>query len=313
MQPRMPSTTPPSERTTPLTRGEIAAFSSPAGPRAARLALDDVMVDLRGLPEALADAMVTRYGPWIAPSAPGGSSLRLEVAEAPVDYFLPPAFATRWEVYRVLTDFDGRYFRATSYRLAWCFDLERLEGRAALARGDLDPAPRAMENLLRSAVAWLAIGRRGLFVHGASIVTDGACHLFYGPSGAGKSTLSAHSGRGQVLSDDLTLLMRRPEGLLAVGGPFRGTYEKGAPVHGVFPVAGFYRLKKDVVTAVRRGDAACFADLVGNLPWIVDQLPRHPGFFDRARDVVGDTPFHYLHFRKDEDFWPAIDAGPARG
>jgi hypothetical protein len=308
----MSSSAPPSERSTPLTREEIAAFPSPAGPRAARLALADVIVDLRGLPVALADAMVARYGAWMTPVASGGSSLKLEVAKASVDYFLPPAFATRWEVYRVLTDYDGRFFRATSYRLAWCFDLERLEGRAVLAQGELDPAPRAMENLLRSAVAWLAIGRRGLFVHGASIVTDGACRLFYGPSGAGKSTLSALSGRGQVLSDDLTLLMRRPEGLTAVGGPFRGTYDKGGPVHGVFPVAGFYRLRKDVVTTVRRGDGACFADLVGNLPWIVDQMARHPGFFDRARDVVGDTPFHYLHFRKDEDFWPAIDAGPAR-
>jgi hypothetical protein len=98
---------------------------------------------------------------------------------------------------------------------------------------------------------------------------------------------------------------------VAIGGPFRGTYDKGDPVHGVFPVAGLYRLKKDVVTRVRRGDAACFADLIGNLPWIVDQLPRHPDLFDRARGVIGDAPLHYLHFRKDEDFWPAIDAGPA--
>jgi hypothetical protein len=308
----MTPSSPPSGRSTPLSREEISAFVSPAGPRVARLALSDVIVELRGLPVDLADTMGARYGAWMTPAAPGGSVLRVEVTEAPVDYFLPPAFATQWEVYRVLTDYDGRFFRATSYRLAWCLDLERLEGRAVLAKGDLDPAPRAMENLLRSAVAWLAIGRRGLFVHGASIVTGGTCRLFYGPSGAGKSTLSALSGRGQVLSDDLTLLMRRPEGLTAVGGPFRGTYDKGAPVHGVFPVSAFYRLRKDDVTAVRRGDAACFADLIGNLPWIVDQLPRHSEFFDRARDVVGDTPFHYLHFRKDEDFWPAIDAGPAR-
>src|SRR5262249_3182888 len=155
-----------------------------------------------------------------------------------------------------------------------------------LAHGDLDPAPRAMENLIRSAVAWIAIGRGGLFLHGAGIVTDGACRLFYGPSGAGKATLAALSTPGQVLSDDLTLLVRRPEGLMAVGGPFRGTYDLGAPVHGTFPVAGFYRLRKDVVTRVRPGDSACFADLVGNLPWIVDQLPRHPELFDRARAVT---------------------------
>ncbi len=299
------------DRDTPLTREELSAFVRRAGSRTARLALADIVIELNGLPDPLADAMAARYGAWMSPGDGGGPGLRVEVVEAPVDYFLPPAFAKRWEVYRVLTGYDGRYFIATSYRLAWCLDLLRLEGRAVLARGDLDPAPRAMENLLRSAVAWIAVGRGGLFLHGASIVTEDHCRLFYGPSGAGKSTLAALSGRGRVLSDDLTLLMRRPEGLMAVGGPFRGTYDKGEPVHGVFPVAGLYRLKKDAITSVRRGDAACYADLIGNLPWIVDQLPRHPELFDRARAVVGDVPIHSLHFRKDEDFWPAIDAGPA--
>jgi hypothetical protein len=61
---------------------------------------------------------------------------------------------------------------------------------------------------------------------------------------------------------------------------------------------------------VRRGDAACFADLLGNLPWIVDQFPRHPRLIDHVRALVDGMPFAYLHFRKDADFWTAIDRGP---
>src|SRR5262245_16998248 len=113
------------------------------------------------------------------------------------------------------------------------------------------------------------------------------------------------------MSDDLTLVLRDERGLAAVGGPFRGTYTQGEPVPGRFPVACLYRLRKDERTYVRAGDGGCFADLLGNLPWIVDQLPRHPHLIDRIHALVADVPFAYLHFRKDEDFWPAIDRGPA--
>ena len=309
----MSAIVPGSDRTSPLTLEEIRAFGDPAGPRAARLDIADVSIELSGLPAALADTMQSRYGAWIGPATGARSSLRLAVTQAPLDYFIPPAFRTEAENYRVLTAYDGAIFRATSYRLAWWFDAARGEGMALLARGDLDPAPRAVENMLRSAMAWIAIETDGLFVHGASIVRDGACRLFYGPSGAGKSTLAALSRHGDVISDDLTLVLRRGSRLMAAGGPFHGTYAPRDPVVGTFPVEGFYRLKKDDRTCERRGDAACFADLIANLPWVVEQLPRHPHLFDRARAIVEGVPFHYLHFRKDEDFWNAIDAGTPRG
>jgi hypothetical protein len=97
---------------------------------------------------------------------------------------------------------------------------------------------------------------------------------------------------------------------VAAGSPFRGTYAEGGPVPGLFEIAGFYRLRKDERTFVRRGDGGCFADLIGNLPWIVDHLPAHAHLIDRVRALVDRAPLAYLHFRKDEDFWPAIELGP---
>jgi hypothetical protein len=298
------------DRTSPLTDEEVGRFDAPAGGASTRLDLAGLTIDLTGLPAALAEAMRSRYTAWMGDVSGSTPALRIQVVSAPLDYFLPPEFTTRAQNYRVITAYDGSVFRATSYRLAWRFDLAGGEGRAVLARGDLDPAPRAVENMLRSAVAWLAIGRGGLFLHGASIVRNGACYLFYGPTGAGKSTLASLSASGRVISDDLTLVLRRDGRLLAAGGPFRGTYTRGEPVTGTFPVAGLYRLRKDQLTSVRPGDAACFADLVANLPWVVEQLPRHPHLFDHARDVVRDVPLHYLHFSMNGDFWPAVDAGP---
>lgn len=288
----------------------FSAFRAAAGPVTLRMDLQGLSVALEGLPEDLALAMRAAYGPYLEDGDAAPPSLRIEVLAADLDYFIEPRFHKEWEVYKVLTEHDGAVFRLTSYRFAGWYDVGRGRGQVALSRGDLDPAPRAMENFLRSAYAWLAIDRGGFLLHGASIVRDGRCHVFYGPSGAGKSTLSAMSRSGRVLSDDLTPLLKTPAGLDAVGSPFRGTYRVGEPVVGRFPIAGFYRLRKDADTFVRRGDAACFADLLGNLPWVVDQLPRHPALVDRVHAAVTGVPFSYLHFTKDADFWPAIDRGP---
>ncbi len=286
----------------------VLRFREPAGPASARIDIAGIAVELTGLPADLAAEMARAYHPYL--SAPTGTDrpLRIRVTDAPVEYFLPPGFARGWEVYRMLTELRGGIFRSVSYRFASWFDVARCEGQIALGHGTLDPTPRAMENFLRSAVAWLALDRGGFFLHGASIVRDGRCFLFYGPSGAGKSTLSAMSRSGRVNSDDLTLVLHRPEGLMAAGGPFRGTYRIGSPILGTFPVAGFYRLRKGDRVAVEADDAGCFADLIGNLPFVVDQLPQHPHLIDQVRALTRNARFRTLHFNKDDDFWPAIDA-----
>jgi hypothetical protein len=287
---------------------EFRRFTASAGARSARIEISGIAVEFEGLPAALADDMERVYSPYLTHPTGEGRPLRIRLRAAPVDYFVPPGFAHGWEVYRMPTVLEGGVFRSISYRLAAWFDVARREGEIALGTGELDPAPRALENFLRSAVAWLALDRGGFFLHGASIVRQGECFLFYGPSGAGKSTLAAMNDQGQVISDDLTLVLRRPEGLVAAGGPFRGTYRRGDPVVGTFPVAGFYRLRKDERTRVEPDDGGCFADLIGNLPFVVDQTPKHPEILDTVRALVTGSTFRYLHFRKNEPFWPAIDS-----
>jgi hypothetical protein len=303
------TTAPTADPIEPPTVEALGRFTSPAGDRSARLDIAGIAIELEGLPDDLADAMAAHYAPFIGPTTGAGAPLRIQVRDAPVDHFIAPDIHREWERYRVLTRLEAGVFRSVSYRFAAWFDVGRGVGQMALARGDRDPAPRAMENFLRGAVAWLAMERGGLFLHGAGIVRRGRAYLFFGPSGAGKSTLADLSAEGDVISDDLVLVLKTPDGLRAAGAPFRGTYLKRAPVVGLFPLAGFYRLRKDDRILVRPGDGACFADLLGNLPWVVDQLVTHPNLIDRVRALVEETPMYYLHFRKDEDFWPAIDAG----
>jgi hypothetical protein len=295
-------------RIEPPAVGEFSRYGGPAGGLAIRVAIADIAVEITGLPDALADPLAAAYGPFLGPPTGAGRPLHVETLRAPLEYFVPPGFARGREYYRMPTSLDGRLFRTVSYRLASWIDLDARRGQIALAAGELDPAPRALENFLRSSVAWLALDAGGFFLHGASIVRGDRCHLFYGPSGAGKSTLSAMNDEGRVISDDLTLVLRRDGDLAACGGPFRGTYRKGEPVVGAFPVAGFYRLRKDDRTFVAPDDGGCFADLVGNLPFVVDQLPGRPDLMDAVRAAVRGASFRYLHFRKDAPFWPAIDA-----
>jgi hypothetical protein len=299
----------------PPAREAFAAFAEPAGPAALRLDIGPLAVELDGLPGDVADTVRLMHAPFIRHVTPdtasGPAPLKIDVRRAPFDYFFEPEFHKTWEVYRAETAFDGTVFRMMSYRLAAWFDPERRIGQVALAQGTLDPAPRALENFMRCATAWLAFRAGGFFLHGASIVRGQRCYVFYGPSGAGKSTLAAMSRQGRVLSDDLTPILPGPDGgLEAHGSPFRGTYRIGEPVVGRFPIAGFYRLRKDTRTRVERGNAGCFADLLGNLPWVVDQLPKFPGFADQVHAVTRRVPFLYLHFEKDADFWPAVDRGP---
>jgi len=109
----------PGDRPEPLTVAEFRAWPRPAGPSTVRLDIAGVAAELSGLPDPLAASMMARYLPWIGPPTGAGRPLKVEVVEAPLDYFIPPAFANAWEVYRVLTAYDGAVFRATSYRLAW--------------------------------------------------------------------------------------------------------------------------------------------------------------------------------------------------
>lgn len=171
-----------------------------------------------------------------------------------------------------------------------------------------DPIHMAIENLLRSCLAWMALDRGGFLFHAASIIRGGRCYLFFGQSGAGKSTIASLAGEA-VISDDLTLVLPVAGGFEAVGTPFRGTYAAGEDLTGRYPVAGLYRLvKDDRVYLERRPRWQAFSDFLANLPFVVSEAARVPEVWQRAEALFSLLSVSYLHFRKDASFWPAIDA-----
>jgi hypothetical protein len=296
-------------RGVPLGRDYFELPRPAAGPRSVGIAFDTLRLRIDGLDDALADALLDRYGPY-AEASPGIEleALVVKLAREERDYFIaPPTVA---EFNPVWLAVEGSRICFLGYRLAGWFDVSRSRGEILLARGAYEPELRALENYIRCAVAWCAAERGGALVHSASIVRHGKAYLFYGESGAGKSTLSAVNTRGRVVSDDLSLVLPRPGGGLdLVGSPFRGTYEDGEPVVGRFPLAAGFRIVKGDKAEVRAAPRAlAFGQLVGNLTFVAEAFKERPDLFASIEAAFTGVPLLHLHFKKDDSYWDAIDA-----
>ncbi len=108
--------------------------------------------------------------------------------------------------------------RYLGYKAAGWLDPSKRVGCLLLARGTYEPDVRAIENYVRVAVAWMAATSGGALVHAAGAVWKGKGYIFYGESGAGKSTLAECNKRGQIVSDDLSLVLPGADGKLQPRG-----------------------------------------------------------------------------------------------
>ena len=300
--------------TFPSRRGEPPpmAYFDPARPaagtRSVGIAFDALRLRLTGLDDALADALVARYGPYVeAPPAADAAALVVRFAREARDYFIePPSEA---EFNPVWLACDGSRVRFLGYRLAGWFDVDDVRGEILLAQGTYEPELRALENYIRCAVAWRAAAIGGALVHAASAVRNGKAYLFYGESGAGKSTLSAVNTRGRVVGDDLALLLPRPGGGLdLVGHPFGGPSDAGEPLAGRFPLVAGFRIVKAAAAEVRPVPRALgFGQLVGNLTFVAEAFSERPDLFASIEAAFAGVPLFHLHFKKDDSYWDAIE------
>lgn len=279
-----------------------------AGDRTAAIVLGPLEMEIGGLDPDLAESLYNRYAPYSARSTDAPGALRTRLVLDDGEHFLPPGKPMALVQMRIAC--DGDRVRYVSHRIAGWFDTVGGQALAVMRRGQYQTKLRAMENFIRTAVAWQAACRGGALVHAASAVWKDKAFLFYGESGAGKSTLSASNRRARVVSDDLSLLLPGEDGRLdLIGSPFRGTYEEGPPVIGRFPLAAGFRLIKAVDASVREVDRIrALSELVGNLPFVAEAFAARPDLFEQIRRAFEPVPLAHLHFRKDDSFWDAIDA-----
>lgn len=285
-----------------------------AGDRQVGIVLGGLSLALHGLDAEIAGQLFEQYAPYSVGEVEAADALQVRLGVEGTDYFIQPPTTPQNADVRLAYDTDRNRVYYLSYRVAGWFDADAGRGEALLSSGQLEPAARALENYIRSAVAWQAASRGGALVHAASAVLRGCGYLFYGESGAGKSTLSACNTRASIVSDDLSLLlpMPAPEGdgttrLHLVGSPFRGTYTDGEPVVGSFPLAAGFRIvqaPRAEVQPVPRLRA--MSEFIGNMPFVAEFFGARPDIFQRIETALGAIPLAHLHFRKDDSYWDAI-------
>ena len=286
--------------------------------------LPGLTIGLQGIDDACRQELLTRLGSYAGAAGPEtlrAADLVFTVATADRDYFIEPPGPGMVEYNPLFIELDApdaalahANVRACTYSLAASFSTAGGAGRAFFGNGEFEPRQRAVENILRVATAWLAASRGGALMHSASIVKEGRAYLFFGQSGAGKSTISALSRRGEVVSDDLTLILPDAHGHPeVVGAPFRGTYAGGLPVHGRFPVAAAFRLRKaaasEAPAVLPLALPLAMAGAIANLPFVCDQLHAVPELFTSIEGLFGAFPIRVLRFTdRDDSFWEAIEA-----
>ena len=293
----------------------------PLGNHAASIALGSLRVGISGMDAAWQKDFLGRYAPYAEAGPTKGPGIVLHASRSDQTHFITPPPPGTTVINPVFVAVDPEQddplhglVRVSTFDVAASFTTRGGSGRLLLSTDEFEPRERAVENVVRVATAWMAVMSGGLLMHSASIVRDGQAYLFFGQSGSGKSTLSAMSREGQVVSDDLTLMLPGKTGHPdVVGAPFRGTYTGADPVTGRYPVKAAFRLEKaadDEETSVRPARLAIArAEAIANLPFLVDQVHVRPGLLAVAEEVFNAFPVSILRFRKDDAaFWQAVDA-----
>jgi len=287
----------------------------PLGDETFAMDLSGLSLKFSGLNAPLAGAFRARFAAYACPPDAAPSPLEVSLHRDAVEYYVTPEATKSEGYYRLKIVCEKDLLRFVTYSMAAFIDLGASRAGVAFGRGTFDPRERALENFCRLAVAWMSTTRGGFFIHGASIVRRGRAYIFFGKSASGKSTLAKMNTEGQVVSDDLTLVLPGAGGYAVAGSPFRGTYEGGGPVRGLFPLAGIFRLVQDERTFVETPPRAlAFGEFIANLPFINESLNLRPALFDSIEKAASSIPILFLHFRTQPDYWPAVDeALAARG
>jgi len=189
---------------------------------------------------------------------------------------------------------------------AGVLDLANGRGHCACSRG---MEFFAVESFLRICFSILAVYHDGLLLHAAGVVHNEKAYVFAGPSGAGKSTIAKLStGNGRILSDEMVYVQCGPRVSQVFGTPFHGTNDEhpfapGGPLRAIlFPI------QHTTIAVAPLGPAEALRRLLAATFSFDASTPGHQRLLDIAVELVQHVPTLELRFRKDAEFWLAIDA-----
>lgn len=188
----------------------------------------------------------------------------------------------------------------------------RLE--VAPSHGDSSKAcPNAVENALRLLLLALCERNPGTFLlHAAAVIPPGSDTVWVAPgaSGTGKTTLSRLlSGEGYaVLSDDLVVVCRTPDGIKVWGTPFSGDGQDIEKVQGPGRLGGWLALEKAAGHRLLPGHAALLAArIAGAWQRLPAAEPADTGtVLDIAEDLLREGASYNLSFAVEPGLGPYL-------
>jgi len=278
------------------------------GPFSLTLRIGPLEMRLDGLSELQSDGLRRRFSPFAAEASPR-PDVQVTLHPAGVDQFLRLRRDGSCETYRLESRRTGSRLTLWSYEFAG--RLDSTEGRASLAlveeSGDL--FDRGLENFLRVLTAFYILEQGGVLLHASGVVRGGAAHLFFGPSGRGKTTVTHLSPEDVVLSDDLSLVVRKGDGFEAAGIPFGMAHHRVPDSRDSFPIASLNSLiqsrevKRESLTGAR-----ALAELSASLPFVMQETRQSSQALEVIERLLAAVPAYRLWFRKDPSFWMVVEA-----
>jgi len=288
------------------TQGYFAGARKCFGPASATLAFGGLRMRLEGLGQKQSDFVRRRFGPFLQVGG-GDPDVSVGLCSAGVDGFLRVRTDGIPETYRLGMRLKGSRLEVWSYEFAGWMDPSGRRALVALVSSSQARFARGMENFLRVLTASFILDRGGFLLHAAGIVRGGRAYVFFGPSGSGKTTVTDLSPEDTVLSDDLTLVVRRAGRYEAAGIPFGLAHHKAPATHGCFPIASLNRLvKSPILDRKPLTGARALAEVSACLPFVMQDRRQACRAMEVAGRALADVPAYDLRFRRDSNFWNVI-------
>lgn len=255
-------------------------FESPAGSRLL-IAIGQVPLEIVFSSRDLVECAWRRYEAFVAPTAANPEPLQIRLGSEGPSEEEEPAFRHVLDDAVLTLRRDAAYFTGVRHEFA-------------------------LDSLLRILLSVLLPPRGGFLLHAATVVRNGRAYVFTGRSGAGKSTVAALSPAGTVLTDEISLLRREPDGWHAYGTPFWGEF-RAAGSNRRAPLAGIFHLQKaGEHRAAPLTPVAGLRTLLPNVLFFSLAQKDNQALLELIGDAVREVPLFRLDFRRDAGFWEVL-------
>lgn len=175
-------------------------------------------------------------------------------------------------------------------------DVDLRRGRARILASAMEKG--YAEAFIRSVFNLFLHQRGGFLIHACSVVNGNRGYLFPGVSGCGKSTIAHMSAGKNVLSDELSCVIREKGDYTVCGTPWRGNSMKRAKIRAiVFPKRG-RRIRFS-----RAGKGECLDQLVSTVVYPCNDTQLFGNMLSFAGRMAETIPSYNMYFNLSSDIW----------